>query len=177
MGVPHPPEKAGLFIAILFSQREILRSVLPLLGERFGEVLLSSPEYAWDHTHYYEKELGRPIFRRFFFFKESFDPLLLPEVKLETNAIEAAFTENGKRRINLDPGYVMRSRIVLASAKDYSHRIYLGKGIYGEVALYYKDKRYNPFPYTYYDYRKPECLNIFDTAREQLQGLTDDIRK
>jgi len=63
-----------LFIAILFSQREILRSVLPLLGERFGEVLLSSPEYAWDHTHYYEKELGSPIFRRFFFFRKSFDP-------------------------------------------------------------------------------------------------------
>jgi hypothetical protein len=177
MGVPHPPEKALLFIAVLFSQKDILRSVLPILGERFGEVLLQSPEYAWDHTHYYEKELGTPLFRRFLFFKKAFDPLILPKVKLETNAIESAFTENGKRRINLDPGYIMRSRIVLASAKDYSHRIYLGKGIYGEVALYYKGRRYNPFPYTYYDYRKPECLDMFETAREELKRLKEDVRE
>lgn len=176
MGIPHPPEKALLFIGALFSQRELLSSVLPLLSARFGEVLLESPESAWSHTHYYDEELGSPIFRRFYFFRAEFDPLSLPDAKLETNTLESAFMKDGRRVINLDPGYIMRSRIVLASAKDYSHRIYLGKGIYGEVVLYYQGSSFHPFPYTYYDYRTPASLDMFKKARKELRRLTEEVR-
>lgn len=176
MGVPHPPEKSFLFVAVLFSLRDKLSSALTLLEERFGSILFVSPELAWDHSNYYEKELGKPIIRQFIFFQDFFDPLTLPEAKLETNAIETIYKENGKRSINLDPGYVMLSRVVLASAKDYSHRLYLGKGIYGEIALYYKDNRYNPLPYTYHDYKDPVCLDIFETARERLKRLLGQVR-
>ncbi len=176
MGAPHAPEQSLLFVAALFSLRETFSSVLPLLEERFGRVLLVSPEIPWNHSQYYEEELGRPIIRQFIFFQDFFDPLTLPDVKLETNAIETIYQKDGRRSINLDPGYLMRSRVVLASAKDYSHRMYLGKGIYGEVALFYKEKRYNPLPYTYYDYKDPVCLSIFETARECLKRLLREVR-
>jgi len=176
MGDPHAPEKALLFVAALFSLREKFSAVLPLMEERFGKALLVSPEIAWNHSHYYEEELGKPIIRQFIFFPGFFDPLSLPDVKLETNTIETSYRGNGRRSINLDPGYLMRSRVVLASSKDYSHRIYLGKGIYGEVALYYKGNRYNPFPYTYYDYKDPLCLSIFEAAREGLKRLLREVR-
>jgi hypothetical protein len=169
MGTPHPPEPSLLFISLLFSQREIYNSAFVLLLNRYGEIFLDSDACLWNHTHYYDDELGTPIFRKLLFFRRQFDPLSLPDVKLETNHLEAAYLIEGKRKINIDPGYLMRSRVVLASAKDYSHRIYLGKGIYGEVALYYKGNQYNPLPHTYFDYRDPLTIELFEKARKELR--------
>ncbi|NJD56484.1 MAG: DUF4416 family protein [Nitrospirae bacterium] len=169
MGTPHPPEASLLFISLLFSRRDMYSSVMPLLVSRFGNVLLESDEFSWNHTHYYDGELGTPVYRKLLFFGEPFDPLALPDIKLETNRLEASFALEGKRRVNIDPGYIMRSRVVLASAKDYSHRIYLGKGIYGEVELYYQGNQYNPLPYTYYDYRDLRCLDLFKMVRKELR--------
>ncbi len=168
MGTPHPPEASLLFISLLFSRRDVYDSVSLVLLSRFGDTLLNSDACLWNHTHYYDDELGVPIFRKLLFFREKFDPLCLPDVKLETNDLEAAHAVQGKRRINIDPGYLMRSRVVLASAKDYSHRIYLGKGIYGEVALYYQGNHFNPLPYTYQDYRNPQTAELFEQARKEL---------
>ena len=169
MGTPHPPETSLLFISLLFSRREIFHAVVMLLLSRFGDTIFDSEICLWNHTHYYDVELGTPIFRKLLFFRRQFDPLSLPDVKLETNDLEAAYVIEGKRKINIDPGYLMRSRVVLASAKDYSHRIYLGKGIYGEVALYYQGNHYNPLPYTYFDYREPRTIELFERARNELR--------
>ena len=169
MGTPHPPEPSLLFISLLFSQRDIYKSVFLLLLRRFGDTLLDSDASPWNHTHYYDDELGTPIFRKLLFFRKQFDPLCLPDIKLETNDLEASYVIEGKRKINIDPGYLMRSRVVLASAKDYSHRIYLGKGIYGEVALYYRGNHFNPLPYTYFDYRNPRTIELFEKARKELR--------
>lgn len=74
--------------------------------------------------------------------------------------------EKGRRRINLDPGYLDSAKIVLVSTKDFSHRIYLGNGIYGEVTLIYSGKNYQTLPYTYPDFRTQEYLDIFKKVRE-----------
>jgi hypothetical protein len=177
MGIPHPPEKSLLFIAVLYSKKEIFNVVVPMLSARSGEILFISPESSWDHSQYYDKELGKPVYRRFIFFKTLFAPETLPDKKLETNAIERVYSQNGKRMINLDPGYIMLSRVVLASAKDYSHRIYLGKGIYGELALYYEGNSFNPLPYTYQDYRDRRCLEVFEKARKELKRLKADSKQ
>ena len=171
MGTPHPPEPSLLFISLLFSQRDMFATVRQFLIDLFGDVLLESDEYAWSHTTYYDHELGTPVRRKIIFFNAPFDPLSLPDAKLATNALESSFAENGRRRVNIDPGYIMRSRVVLASAKDYSHRMYLGKGIFGEVALFFKGNQFNPLPYTYLDYREPQSLALFHQARKMLKRM------
>ncbi|MBI5074106.1 MAG: DUF4416 family protein [Nitrospirae bacterium] len=177
MGTPHPPEKALLFLALLFAAREAFDLALPILRERFGAVLFESPESDWSHSHYYDRELGIPVLRRFIFFRGLFDASTLPEIKLDTNCLEGVFSQDGKRRINIDPGYITSSKVVLASAKDYSHRLYLGRGIYGEVALYFQGNRFHPMPYTYQDYREPRGLDIFEKARKELKKLTRNLRQ
>lgn len=177
MGTPHPPEKALLFLALLFASREIITAALPALKKRFGDVLIESPDSAWSHSHYYDQEIGTPVIRRFIFFRSLFDASTLPDIKLETNALECIFSENGNRRINIDPGYITSSKVVLASAKDYSHRLYLGKGIYGEVALYFQGNRFNPMPYTYQDYKDQKGLDMFISARKELKKLTGSVRQ
>jgi hypothetical protein len=169
MGVLHSPEVSRLFIGMLFSRQEILEPVTHVLIEAYGKALFQSPPRVWDFSDHYADELGSPVLRSFIFFDSCIDPAMLSDIKLSTNDIETKFSEGNKRKINLDPGYLTLSKVVLASTKDYSHRICLGKGIYGEVTLFFKNNRFNSFPYTYRDYREQEYLELFQRMRDRLK--------
>ena len=106
------------------------------------------------------------------FFKTFINPGTLADIKIKTNEIEDFLSSGGKRRINLDPGYLTLSKIVLASTKDYSHRIYLGKGIYAETTLIYKGGIYTPHLFTYRDYQDKKCIELFANARAMLKKMS-----
>ncbi|MFQ5836184.1 MAG: DUF4416 family protein, partial [bacterium] len=117
--------------------------------------------------------MGSNLKRKFISFQALIDPAEIREIKLFTNQFEQDFLHPGThdRRINLDPGYLNLSKLVLASTKDYQHRIYLGRGIYAEVTLRYKkEKGFKPWEWTYPDYRTREYLEIFNHLREIYQG-------
>ena len=94
-----------------------------------------------------------------------------------TNDIESFFSVSGKRKINLDPGYITLAKVVLASTKNYSHRIYLGKGIYAELALLYKNRQFIAMPYTYNDYKDIRYLNMFMKVRDFLKKPREQIKE
>ncbi|MCX7793496.1 MAG: DUF4416 family protein [Thermodesulfovibrionales bacterium] len=171
MGRLREAEKAVLFTGILLAEEEITETVMPLLNKEFGEILYSTPLKEWKWTDYYRKEMGENLKRFFIFFKNIIDPSSLADIKLRTNEIEEIFSVSGKRRINLDPGYLTPSKVVLASTKNYCHRIYLGKGIYAEITLYYKDNTFKPHIFTYRDYAEPGTISIFNSAREMVKDL------
>lgn len=167
------PEKAVLFVGALFSTVKVVKPALRMLVESFGDPLLTSPPLEWNYTHYYDSELGAPIKRSYFFFKNIIDPSFLAEAKLITNAIEERFLCGGSRQINLDPGYLTIAKVVLASNKNYSHRVYLGKGVYAEIELYFQGGKYNAFHYTYPDYKEDRFLKFFMETRNLLKIRLD----
>ncbi len=171
MGRVRAIEPALLFVGTLYSNQGIFNHSKGILEKNFGDILHASPSIPWDYSSYYKDELGWPLFRQFIFFKNLIDPGILVDIKLKTNEIEDALSSEGKRCINLDPGYLTLSKIVLASTKNYAHRIYLGKGIYGEVTLIYKDGTYNPHLYTYRDYQDKTCIEMFMNVREMLKKM------
>ena len=177
MGVPHLFEKPILFIGVLFSEKNIFDATFTILRKNFGNVLFQSDVDLWQYTDHYHKELGIPIFRNFIFFEKIIDPSLLAEIKLLTNDIESFFSVSGKRKINLDPGYITLAKVVLASTKNYSHRIYLGKGIYAELALLYKNRQFIAMPYTYNDYKDIRYLNMFMKVRDFLKKPREQIKE
>ena len=147
----------------------------------FGPVDLESDIFNFDYTDYYAKEMGPGLVRKFFSFARLISPEDLAGIKLKTNEIEEDFARpvrglasNGARRgeakvarpINLDPGYLTSAKVVLATAKDYSHRIYLKGGIYAEATLRYFKGAYQPWPWTYPDYKSPEYLSFFHRLRK-----------
>lgn len=172
--IPAAPEKALLLVATLFSKEDIYIEALQRLEARFGEALMESPPIRWDFSEYYKAELGQPLFRRFIFFRNLIEQNCLPETKLKTCEIENTLLADGKRTINLDPGYMTAAKLVLASTKDYSHRIYLTSGIFAEVTLVFsKEKQhYVPFAYTYKDYCDDRYLRLFSIARSLLIFLS-----
>jgi len=110
--------------------------------------------------------MGAGIKRQFVSFTRLILTEQLPAIKLLTNEIEQDLALNGKRRVNIDPGYLNLAKVVLATTKDYSHRLYLGQGIYGEVTLTYAKGKFNPFPWTYPDYQTQAYRQFFEEIRE-----------
>lgn len=167
MSTKRHQEEALLFVGALYaSSSEIFDRSLPELENHFGPVLFQSAIMPWDHSHYYCDELGTPISRTFIFFDRLIDASCLPEIKVMTEDIEHRSLLNGKRQINLDPGYLTEAKVILASTKNYSHRIYLGRGIYAEQEYIFSKGSYRPLSHTYTDYRKTEYLKVFSQARE-----------
>lgn len=139
------------------------------MTEAFGPVLVESPAYPWAHSHYYEQELGTPITRRFLFFERMIPQDGLREIKLQAMRIEQELANADRRTVNIDPGYVTTAKVVLASTKDYAHRIYIGGGIFAEVTLYYMHNAYHGCAFAYQDYLAPEVTALFLEVREGLR--------
>jgi hypothetical protein len=161
---PHPVK---LFTGLLSNDLSLLAIVKESLENLFGPADLESPVWPWEHTTYYEKEMGAGLKRCFVFFKELIMPDTIAGIKLKTIEFEKKYrSEQGGRKINIDPGYLDTAKIVLVSTKDFSHRIYLNDGIYGEVTLIYSGKDYQSLPYTFPDFRTSEYQEVFKQARE-----------
>jgi len=176
MGKVRPfSEKACLITGLLFNNASILSKATSLLQELYGPVLFGSSHQPWSHSEYYTDEIGKDILRTFLCFDRIIPPETIVDIKLKTNEIEKNLSQDGKRSVNIDPGYITPSKVVLASTKNYSHRIYLGKGIYAEVTLYYHGGKYHVMPFTYYDYTKSEHLDFFKRVREHVKALSTPL--
>ncbi|MCS7151804.1 MAG: DUF4416 family protein [Endomicrobia bacterium] len=124
----------------------------------------------FDFTDYYNDEMGEEILRYWVSFRPTIvQPRQIYKVKYLTNELEQKFfcDNNGRRKVNLDPGYIEGSKLILFSTKNYSHRIYLGEGIFAEVTLIYKHRKFEILPWTYPDYKTEAALNFFSTVRDK----------
>lgn len=165
MGKLKKLEKVKLIIGII-AQENNLHLADEKIKDTLGEIDFESEILPFTHTDYYEKEFGRNLYRKFISFKRLIYPDELLKCKIITNEIEEILSSNNKRKINLDAGYLSLSKLVLASTKDYSHRIYIGDDIFAEITLFYKDKTFQPTPFTYPDYRTKDYIDIFNHIRE-----------
>jgi len=163
--------KAVLLVGALYSDEAYFERARERLATRFGPTFMEAGPRRWSYTDYYAGELGPEILRRFLFFKNPVAQSSLADIKIATNRLEEELSTDGRRNINLDPGYITPAKLVLASTKDYSHRIYLGRGIFAEVTLTYAGDGFKPFPYTYRDYRDPHYLALFAEARERVREI------
>lgn len=168
MAGPAEPLKAKLFAGVLAGSTELLDSAKKELEKKFGAVDFESPTMPFDSTEYYEPQMGKGLLRKFYTFGSLTGQDSLSRIKLATNAIEQDFRGRSQvdRPINIDPGLLLPSKIILASCKDFSHRIYLGEGVYGEVTLQYVKDAFVTLPWTFPDYRLPKYHEFFKKARE-----------
>ena len=174
MGKIREPPPVKLMVSMFTGDKTLLDVARGALANRFGPIDYQSELLPFFHTDYYTREFGPGLVRQIVAFGELVPAPRLAEVKRSTNELELSWAVDGKRRVNLDPGYVSLGKLVLATTKDYSHRIYLGQGIYAEVTLKYEHGRFQPWPWTYPDYASARYLEIFQEIRqmyaEQLHG-------
>jgi hypothetical protein len=182
MGLPRQPNPVKLFVALLYNDSALVAPVERSLAGLFKAVDTASELLPWNVTNYYAAEMGALLWRKFVSFEDLVEPSGLAEIKLCTQELETKYRwrsgDREGRRVNLDPGYLEASKIVLASTKNAGHRVYLKAGIYAEAALQFHRGSFEAFPYTYPDYRWPETLCFFHALRsrylEQLRAARPD---
>ncbi|HTY45607.1 MAG TPA: DUF4416 family protein [Patescibacteria group bacterium] len=159
-----------LFTGLIFQDSAIFEQAKAVLARHFGRIDLQSSILPFIHTDYYEKEFGTGLKRAFVSFARLIPAEELSRIKVKTNQIERKFCRAESRRINIDPGYLDLGKLVLASTKDHGHRIYLGRGIYAEVTLFFQDKTFQPWPWTYPDYKTAGYIAVLNQMRACYAG-------
>ena len=167
MSRPQTPKPAKLVIGFFLKEKDLVVPVVKALTEQFGPVDIVSSRMPFNFTTYYEPEMGKPLFRRMLAFERLIKQSALSEIKRITNDLELAYLKNGKRMVNLDPGYLLRERFVLATGKNYSHRIYIGQRIYADLTLIYTKGRFMKLPWTYPDYAEQNMLIYLERVRNK----------
>jgi len=176
MGQITLPSKVKLIAGLLFVDFEILEETYNALINSFGLIDTKSKIIDFNFTNYYNKEMGENIKRQYISFEKLINPDQIVDIKIATNDLEEKIScSNLNRKINIDPGYIELGKLVLATTKNYTHRIYLTKGIYAETTLKFSGKTFSSWSFTYPDYKTQETIDYFNKVRElykcQLQNL------
>ena len=166
------PQPVKLVIGILAANNQCLHTAIDALTDKFGRLDFSSDVWPFDKTEYYQDQMGSRILRKFVSIEKLIEPGKLAKIKLQTNKLEQKLSKSLAlplpRPVNLDPGIIEPSKLILATTKNYSHRIYIGKKIFAEVTLIYDKGKWSPMVYTYPDYKQQCYFDFFNKVRERL---------
>ncbi len=168
MSEPQAPSPAKLIVGLLYCRPQLQQQCWEALCRRLGPLDWLSEPCEFHYTDYYQREMGPGIMRRTASFQRLVEIEELVEIKLFSNEIEAQLSRSGRRRVNIDPGILGEERLVLATGKNYTHRVYLRRGIYADLTLVYQQGEYRPLPWTYPDYREERLLKSLRALRIKL---------
>ena len=178
MGEVRTPQRVQFFCGVIYAPQAPVAKIRSELESLFGPIEFESPVFNFDFTDYYREEMGSELEKIFFAFENLLLPDEIVEAKIKTNEIEsryALFDNIGEGRIaNLDPGYVTLAKMVLATTKDFAHRIYLRDGIFAEITLTFKKHGFTDFPWTYPDYKTNEYLSFFNELRARYKNKLEN---
>lgn len=172
MGIIRNPKPVKLVMAIMTSQPEKFQITTDELCQVYGKIDLSSPIFEFNHSHYYEKEMGIDLKKQYLSFEHLIQIEMLSHIKINTNGFEIQLSRicNSEdricRQVNIDPGYISPAKLVLATTKNYDHRIYIGNGIFAEVTLHYTRGKFRAWEWTYQDYQTDLALDFFTHVRQ-----------
>ena len=197
MGLIKKSPPSVRFVAVFSAEDRFLRTALERLEAHWGKIAALGQAFDFVESPYYLRTMlvphppeGQPLEsqhdqppralrKQMALFSDPYDPAELAADKLQSNRWERAWTEelalsqdDSKRLINIDPGYLSMTKLVLASTKNREHRIYLRDGIYAEVTLAFRDQAWTSMPWTYADYQRPDVLEFLKLARK---GFTSNL--
>ncbi|MEN6615739.1 MAG: DUF4416 family protein [Syntrophorhabdus sp.] len=166
MGKIRKPTKVKIFASIIFQEGVDLDAVIANLVQAIGPVEEMTPATLFTHTTYYDREMGHGLKRFFVLFEPLIERDILSDIKIITNEIEDSHSRNDLRTVNIDSGYIALEHVILATTKGYAHRLYIGKGIHGDLTLMYLSGSYRTLEWTYPDYAEPDTVALFNRWRE-----------
>ena len=165
MSKPIEPVLTKLIVSLITSNKDVIKTVLRKLEDKFGAIDFLTEAIDFNHTDYYKKEMGEGLFRKLASFERLIKPDELAIIKIFTNSLEDEhLTIDGKRIINIDPGYIAMEKMVLATCKNFSHRICLQNGVYADLIFIYKNGGFQSLEWTFPDYAKNTMKEIFSAS-------------
>ncbi len=153
--------------AVTHSDQEILKEVQLDIKKKIGDVDICSDAFVFNHTTYYQKEMGEHLQKQFFSFEKLYPLDFLVKLKLFFMQLEKKYSIRGSRVVNLDPAYMELAKLVVATTKNFDHRVFIGQNIFGDVQLRYRNNKFVSNDWTYPDYKSERVLNFFYRVRQK----------
>lgn len=160
------PFPGKLVMSIFAKTVELLEEACTLCTALWGEIEQASSVLPFNQTDYYRPEFGTDLVRRFYCFKKLVPQNCLINVKLNVHKLEYQNCIDGRRKFNIDPGILTLERLILATGKNYTHRIYLGEGVFADLTLIFKQGSFRALQWTYPDYASPESIEFWNGVRQ-----------
>ena len=172
------PPKGRLIVSIIYSSLDALADTLELLEKRFGQVQCETMEIEYTGERYAE-EMGEQLLRRFYSFEKLIDRDRLPDIKALCSKLEKQFGDivhdHPFRTVNIDPGIMTPENVVMASHREINHRIYIGDGVFAELALVYSRGRFVRLPWTNQDFCQGEAIEFFLRVRDSFEMVQEAL--
>jgi len=165
LSVLKEPQKVKFFLNIIYKDNNAFNIAEEMIKKYISEIDYFSDTFPFDKTDYYAQEMGKPLSRRFAVLTGLKNREDIIPVKISSISIESKTAESGKRRVNIDPGYLTLENVILTTGKNYTHRIYLGKGVFADLTLIFQKSSYRPLNWTYPDYASSEIITFFNSLR------------
>ena len=165
MGIAEIAEPVCLICGITYNSLINQDNALKELEQHFGPIELRSDTFSFNFTDYYQEEMGEDLKKLFVSFRALIAPEEIITAKIITNDLELEHSKNEQRNVNFDPGYIELAKLILATTKNFDHRVYLGRGIYGDVHLRFRGGTFRPLEWTYPDYSQKLAINFFSDVR------------
>jgi hypothetical protein len=165
MSKPGTVDPVKLFFSVFAKDTELLSKTIENLSSTYGKPDFISAVMLFDYTDYYSPEMGENLVRRFLAMEKLIRPEDLPDIKMATNEMEDKLAADSRRRVNIDPGYISKAHLILATGKPYTHRPYLRDGIYADLTLVYQGKKFCSLSWTYPDYADEKQLLMLSKIR------------
>ena len=179
MGAIYDFEPEKLIIGIIYHDKTVFDEIMKILVGEFGPIDAVSEEFSFskEFSNYYDEEIGGEGLRLIYSFENLVDASRQAEIKERTNEIEKMFSENGNRKINIDPGFINHGRLMLATTKNAGFRIPLKNGIYTELTLFFARGEWHKFPWTYRDYQSERVQKFLTEVRSNYLAERRAIKK
>ncbi len=156
-----------LIFSVFAPAGNLINDAIRRLSVLYGQPDYVSAQIPFDDTLYYAPEMGQALVRRFLSMEKLIRPESLPDIKLATNGVEDELLVEGRRQVNIDPGYLSQAHLILATGKGYTHRPYLRDGIYADLTLIYQGKKFCSLPWTYPDYANEKLRTMLGAIRSR----------
>ena len=177
MSTLNPNRLAKLFFSVIFKSEDAANKTVSVITKRWGDIDFKSDPMPFCHTKYYEKEFGPDLSRIFISLSNSIYRKEIVDVKIWTDSFERQTAVKGLRMVNIDPGYVCLEQVILATGKNYTHRVYLDEGVFADLALVYEKGSFRTLQWTYPDYGEISTIEIFNKLRTMFLADLRDQNK
>jgi len=170
MSSPEKINPVKLFVGCIYSDENVLQNTKNLLEKKIGPFDFESDIFSFSTpTKYYENEMGENLKKIFLSFKNLVCPTFLADAKNITNDLENELSLNNRRTINLDAGYIDYNKVVLASYKYGSQKIYIGKNVWADLTLFYSKGTFSSFSWSFPDFKDDKYYKTLFKIRELLK--------
>ena len=150
---------ARLIFAVMYGEIDAFNKYKNSLLQKYGKIIAESPEYEFNFTDYYEEEFGTGLKKKILVFEKEINKEEIVGVKKEIGTLEG---ERGSRRINIDPGFVSKEGVFLASDKKGAFKEKLD-GIFLHKVIGFTNGKTEVYKHTFADYRQEKIIKFFES--------------